>query len=78
MKNAFIRFKVVPNLSVFFTKPIVIDYINDLPILSLRADPLEDVANRAKKRVLDFVVSSLVIVFILSWLIPILGLLMLV
>lgn len=74
-ENAFIRFKVVPNLSVFFTKPIVIDYINDLPILSLRADPLEDVANRAKKRVLDFVVSSLVIVFILSWLIPILGLL---
>ena len=70
-----IRFKVVPNLSIFLTKPVVIDYIRDLPVLSRRSDPLEDVGNRFKKRLLDLVVSSLVIVFILSWLIPLLGLL---
>lgn len=70
-----IRFKVVPNLSVFFSKPVIIDYIRDLPILSLRSEPLEDVGNRFKKRILDVTISLLVCIFVLSWLIPILGLL---
>lgn len=73
-----LRFKVVPNLSVFFRRPVVIDYIRDLPVLSLRNDPLEDVGNRLKKRFLDIIISSLVIVFILSWMIPILGLIILI
>lgn len=70
-----IRFKIVPNLSVFITREVHIEYFGDLPILSLRSEPLDDVGNRIKKRVLDIIVSSLVIVFVLSWLIPILGLL---
>ena len=72
-----IRFKIVPNLSVFITRDVHIEYFNDLPILSLRSEPLDDVGNRIKKRALDLVVSSLVIIFILSWMIPILGLLIL-
>lgn len=72
-----IRFKIVPNLSVFITREVHIEYFGDLPILSLRSEPLDDVGNRIKKRVLDITVSFLVIVFILSWLIPILGLLIL-
>lgn len=70
-----IRFKIVPNLSYFFSKPVIIDYIRDLPILSLRSEPLEDVGNKLKKRILDVSISLLVCIFILSWLIPILGLL---
>jgi putative colanic acid biosynthesis UDP-glucose lipid carrier transferase len=70
-----IRFKIVPNLSMFITREVHIDYFGDLPILSLRSEPLDDVGNRLKKRALDLVVSFLVIVFILSWLIPLLGLL---
>lgn len=76
-ENEVIRFKVVPNLSYFFSKPVIIDYIKDLPILSLRSEPLEDVGNRVKKRVLDVTVSFLVCVLVLSWLVPILGLLIL-
>ncbi len=72
-----IRFKIVPNLSVFITREVHIEYFGDLPILSLRSEPLDDVGNRIKKRVLDIVVSSFVIIFILSWLIPVLGLLIL-
>ncbi|HMX37120.1 MAG TPA: undecaprenyl-phosphate glucose phosphotransferase [Ferruginibacter sp.] len=72
-----IRFKIVPNLSVFITRDVHIEYFGDLPILSLRSEPLDDVGNRIKKRALDLVVSSLVIIFILSWMIPILGLLIL-
>lgn len=70
-----IRFKIVPNLSVFITREVHIDYFGDLPILSLRSEPLDDVGNRIKKRVLDITVSFFVIVFVLSWLIPIVGLL---
>jgi len=72
-----IRFKIVPNLSVFITREVHIEYFGELPILSLRSEPLDDVGNRIKKRVLDITVSLFVIVFVLSWLIPILGLLIL-
>jgi putative colanic acid biosynthesis UDP-glucose lipid carrier transferase len=72
-----IRFKVVPDLSIFVNKPVIINYVRDLPVLSLRSEPLDDVGNRFKKRTLDVIVSALVVVFILSWLVPILGLLIL-
>ena len=69
-----IRFKIVPNLSIFITREVHIEYFGELPILSLRSEPLDDVGNRLKKRVLDITISFLVIVLILSWLIPLLGL----
>ena len=72
-----IRFKIVPNLSVFITRDVHIEYFGELPILSLRSEPLDDVGNRIKKRVLDIIVSFFVIIFILSWLVPVLGLLIL-
>lgn len=76
-ENECIRFKVVPNLSFFFSKPMIVDFIRDLPIISLRNEPLEDVGNRVKKRALDIVVSFFVVVLILSWLVPLVGLLIL-
>jgi putative colanic acid biosynthesis UDP-glucose lipid carrier transferase len=48
-----------------------------MPMLSVRKEPLNDVANRIRKRLYDLVFTTLVIVFILSWLIPILSLLVL-
>jgi putative colanic acid biosynthesis UDP-glucose lipid carrier transferase len=72
-----IRFRIVPNLSVFITRDVHIEYFGELPILSLRKEPLDDVGNRIKKRALDIVISLCVTVFILSWLIPIIGLLIL-
>ena len=70
-----IRFKIVPDLSIFIRREVHIEYLGDLPILSLRSEPLDDVGNRIKKRMLDLFVSSFVIVFVLSWMIPIIGLL---
>jgi putative colanic acid biosynthesis UDP-glucose lipid carrier transferase len=72
-----IRFRIVPNLSLFITREVHIEYFGELPILSLRKEPLEDVGNRIKKRALDIAVSLFVTIFILSWLIPIVGLLIL-
>jgi putative colanic acid biosynthesis UDP-glucose lipid carrier transferase len=69
----FIHFKFVPDYTQFVRKSIVVDYVEDLPLLSLRKQPLEDISNRMLKRSLDLVISFFVIVFILSWLIPLLA-----
>lgn len=73
--QACIRFRIIPDLNQFIRKPVHIDYLNDMPVLSLRKEPLDDVGNRIKKRMYDIIVSTLVIVFILSWLVPIVSLL---
>jgi len=70
-----IRFKIVPNLSVFITREVHLEHFGEIPILSLRTEPLDDVWNRAKKRGMDIIISFFVIVLILSWLIPLVGLL---
>src|SRR6185503_6209806 len=72
-----IRFRIVPNLSVFVTREVHIEYYGELPILSLRKEPLDDVGNRIKKRALDLGISLFVTVFILSWLMPLIGILIL-
>ncbi len=70
-----IRFKIVPDLGFFINKKMHVDYVEGLPVMSLRREPLEDINNIIKKRTFDIVVSLMVTVFILSWLIPIVGLL---
>jgi putative colanic acid biosynthesis UDP-glucose lipid carrier transferase len=67
--QACIRFRIIPDLGQFIRKPVHIDYLNDMPVLSLRKEPLDDVGNRIKKRVYDIVISSLVLVPIISLLI---------
>lgn len=71
----FIHFRFVPDFRMFVNRQIHVDYFNNIPIISLRAEPLDDIANRIRKRLFDIVFSSLVIVFLLSWLIPLLALL---
>jgi len=51
------------------------DYCDHIPILSLRNIPLHKRSNKIVKRAFDIVFSLAVIVFILSWLTPILALL---
>jgi putative colanic acid biosysnthesis UDP-glucose lipid carrier transferase len=50
-----------------------INYLKDMPVLSARVEPLDDVSTRFRKRIFDIVVSSLVSIFILSWLIPLIS-----
>jgi Undecaprenyl-phosphate glucose phosphotransferase len=70
-----LRLKLVPYLSNSTTNNLKISYIGDIAVLSNRNEPLEEIENRFKKRIFDIVFSSLAIVFILSWLYPIIGLL---
>jgi putative colanic acid biosynthesis UDP-glucose lipid carrier transferase len=70
-----IRFRVVADFSVFIKGPFFVSYINDMPILTIRSVALDDFNNRVIKRIFDIVVSFFVILFILSWLIPLISLL---
>jgi putative colanic acid biosynthesis UDP-glucose lipid carrier transferase len=70
-----IRLRFVPDFSSFIKRPVHVEYFYELPVLSVRKEPLHDVINRLTKRVFDIAVSLGVTVFILSWLIPLLGIL---
>ncbi|HXB44971.1 MAG TPA: undecaprenyl-phosphate glucose phosphotransferase [Puia sp.] len=70
-----IRFKVIPDLKYFIDRYGQIDFLNDIPVISLRREPLEDISNRMKKRVFDVIFSSAVVILLLSWLVPIIALL---
>ena len=70
-----IRFRIVPDLGFFIKRQMYIDYLKEIPIISLRKEPLEDWGNRIMKRLFDIIISLFAVVFILSWLIPIVSLL---
>jgi putative colanic acid biosynthesis UDP-glucose lipid carrier transferase len=70
-----IRFKIVPDFRFYVKKQMHVDFLNEIPVLSLRKEPLDDLDSRIKKRIFDVIVSGIVVIFILSWLIPIIALL---
>ncbi len=67
--------KFLPDNKNIYTKRLKFEYYDYLPILSLRDIPLEDSVNAFIKRLFDIVFSSFMIVFVLSWLTPLIGLL---
>lgn len=73
--QACIHFRLIPDLSYFIKKTVHIDYFRDIPVISVRREPLSDAGNRMQKRFFDILVSLPVTLFILSWLVPIVGLL---
>lgn len=71
-----IRLKFIPDMGGALAAPYTISYLGgEFPMITLRNEPLEDVGNRFKKRAFDLIFSSLVIIFILSWLYPIIAIL---
>lgn len=74
-EQACIRFRVIPDLSHFTNRPFHVEFIKDIPVLTFRREPLEDSSQRLKKRLFDILISLSVIIFIFSWLFPILALL---
>ncbi|MEK6152831.1 exopolysaccharide biosynthesis polyprenyl glycosylphosphotransferase [Flavobacteriaceae bacterium 3-367] len=73
--NNLINLKFIPDNREIFTKYLKLDYYEYFPILSLRELPLDDPFNRFYKRSFDFLFSLFVLLFFLSWLMPIIGLL---
>ncbi|TPD71964.1 undecaprenyl-phosphate glucose phosphotransferase [Flavobacterium microcysteis] len=67
--------KFLPDNKEILARNLIFDYYDYIPIISLRNIPLDEVANKIIKRIFDIVFSLVIIIGILSWLIPILAIL---
>jgi len=70
-----IRFKSVPEYFDYSKKTTIIQSLGHIPVISFRTEPLESLLNRSIKRGFDCIFSLFVILFIFSWLFPILAIL---
>ena len=67
--------KFIPDNKDIYSKKLKYEYYNYIPILSIRSIPIQDPINKVTKRLFDILLSSAIIVFLLSWLTPILAIL---
>ena len=67
--------KFIPDTKEIFSKNLKIEYYEFFPVLSLRKTMLHDPTTKAFKRIFDIVFSTIVIIGLLSWLTPLLALL---
>ncbi|WP_207632854.1 undecaprenyl-phosphate glucose phosphotransferase [Foetidibacter luteolus] len=70
-----VRLKFVANTDETILDQYHLNYVGDFPVITLRKEPLDDIGNRIKKRIFDIAFSFVVTLLLLSWLIPIIGLL---
>lgn len=67
--------KFIPDNKDIYSKKLKYEYYDYIPILSLREIPLQEPINKILKRGFDIIFSAAVIVFILSWLTPLIAIL---
>ena len=67
--------KFLPDNKDIYSKKLKYEYYDYIPILSLRDIPLDYPVNLFFKRTFDIIFSAIVIVFLLSWLTPIIAIL---
>lgn len=70
-----IRIKFLPDFYQVLRRRSTINYLGTVPVLSIREEPLAVDSNSIIKRVFDFCFALFVMVFVLSWLTPLIGLL---
>ncbi len=70
--NNLIKLKIIPDNKDIFTQAMTVQKYDNIPVLDLRTVPLDAEFGRMAKRAFDIVFSSFVILTLLSWLIPIL------
>jgi len=70
-----VRIHIIPDYFRFLSSRFQISSIGNFPIITARQEPLEEANRRFLKRTFDIIFSSLVLIFLLSWLYPILALL---
>jgi len=65
--------KIIPNKNQILSQNIKFEYYDYIPVISLRNIQLDETLNKIIKRVFDVRFSSLIIIRILSWLMPIMA-----
>jgi putative colanic acid biosynthesis UDP-glucose lipid carrier transferase len=70
--NNLIKVKLIPDNKEIFSRAMSIELYDNVPVLNIRKVPLDTETGRITKRFFDLIFSSLVLVFVLSWLTPLL------
>lgn len=70
-----VRIHIIPDYFRFLSSRFQISSIGNFPIITARQEPLEEANRRFLKRTFDIIFSSMVLIFLLSWLYPIIALL---
>src|SRR5690606_14363625 len=73
--NNFKKLKLIPDNKEIFTRAMDVELFGSVPVINIRNSPLERNYAKYGKRAFDIIFSSLVIILILSWLVPLLFLL---
>lgn len=68
----FATIKFIPNKNSISADKVTTDFYGILPVFTLKKPALNNYTNQLLKRTFDIVFSILVIIFILSWLVPLL------
>lgn len=74
-ENNLIKVNLISQFSRLSSYNLAIEQFGSIPVIKVNAIPLDNVLNRVIKRTFDLVFSTLFIVLILSWLVPIVGIL---
>lgn len=72
-ENNFIVLKFLPDKKDIFSRKMQMQYYGVLPIIALRSIPMDKAINKIVKRTFDMALSIFVLVFILSWLTPLMA-----
>lgn len=70
--NNLIKLKIIPDNKDIYTTAMTVQKYDNIPVLDVRTVPLDADFGRRAKRIFDVVFSSIIIVSLLSWLIPLL------
>ena len=70
--NHLVKLKLIPDNKGVYSSSMEFEIFENLPFLNLRKSPLDKNYAKYGKRIFDIIFSSLVIIGILSWLIPLL------
>jgi len=73
-RNA-VKIHVIPDYFKFLSGRFQLSTVSNLPVITIRDEPLNEVIRRFVKRVFDILFSFLIILFVLSWVLPIVSLL---
>lgn len=69
------KIHIIPDYFRFLSNRFQVSMIGNFPVITARDEPLEEVNRRFIKRTFDILFSTIVIIFILSWLFPIIAIL---
>jgi len=73
-ENHLIRFYSVPNVRNYVHRAMKVEYVDDVPVLTLRSEPLLNPFNRIMKRMYDVIASLTFLVSIFWWIVAIVAL----